>query len=81
MEATITLNELAEGTAARIVRVDMPPAEAQRLMEMGLTPGTRVVLLKRAPMRDPIEISVRGGHLTLRASAARAIAVSPLEGR
>mgnify|MGYP001203525005 FL=1 len=81
METVVTLNDLAVGTAARIVRVDMPPSEAQRLMEMGLTPGTLVVLLKRAPMRDPIEISARGGHLSLRTSAAKSIAVTPVEGR
>ncbi len=79
MDKVMSLNDLVEGASAQILRVDMPPAEAQRLMEMGLTPGTRVVLLKRAPLRDPIEVAVRGGHLTLRASAARAIAVSAQE--
>jgi ferrous iron transport protein A len=43
------------------------------LMEMGLTNGTRVRLVKFAPLGDPLEIKVRGYHLSLRRSDAKSI--------
>ena len=49
----------------------------RRLIEMGLTPGTRVTVTKRAPLGDPIEIRLRGYELTLRADDAAKILVLP----
>ena len=46
-----------------------------RLLDMGLTPRTRVTLQKVAPMGDPIEIRVRGYELTLRIEEAEKIEV------
>lgn len=47
----------------------------QRLMEMGLTKGTLVEVIRLAPLGDPIEISVRGYRLSLRKREAAAIVV------
>jgi Fe2+ transport system protein FeoA len=74
--AKITLESLAPGQSARVLALELPPAEAQRLMEMGMTPGSTVKVLKRAPLGDPIEIFVRSGHLSIRNSIARAITVN-----
>lgn len=41
-----------------------------RLLEMGLVPGTRVRLVKRAPLGDPLQLQVRGFYLSLRAAEA-----------
>lgn len=41
-----------------------------RLMEMGMTAGAEVTLTRRAPLGDPLELSVRGTRLCLRASEA-----------
>lgn len=41
-----------------------------RLFDMGVTPGAEVYLRKRAPLGDPIEITLRGYELTLRKSEA-----------
>jgi ferrous iron transport protein A len=46
-------------------------------MELGLLPGTEVEVVRRAPLGDPMEITVRGMHLSLRKSEARQIDVSP----
>lgn len=64
------LSELAVGTSA-IVR-DFPKTGPAfiRLREMGLLAGTRIVLVRTAPLGDPLEIKVRGYHLTLRKSEA-----------
>jgi len=66
------LNELPIGATARIRQVGGEGALRLRLLEMGLTPGTRVTVRKHAPMGDPIELTIRGYELTLRlADAAR----------
>ena len=53
-------------------------AEGQRLrlMELGILPGTLIRFVRRAPMGDPLELEVRGFHLSLRAAEASAIGVS-----
>ena len=55
-----------------------PPSAAKgrcRLLDMGLTPRTRVTLQKRAPRGDPVEIRLRGYELTLRVEDAQSITV------
>ena len=42
----------------------------RRLFDMGITPGATVVLRKKAPLGDPIEITLRGYELTLRKGEA-----------
>ena len=45
----------------------------RRLFDMGITPGAEVMLRKRAPLGDPIEITVRGYELTLRITEAQCV--------
>ena len=59
---------LKTGESGIIEKVDGQGAMRKRLLDMGLTPNTRVTLFKRAPMGDPVELVVRGYHLTLRIS-------------
>ena len=75
--ATRSLDRLAPGERGLIAGVNCPPAVARRLMELGLIPGTAVEVVRRAPLGDPMEITVRGVHLSLRRSEARHIDVSP----
>jgi Fe2+ transport system protein FeoA len=49
-----------------------------RLREMGLLAGTRVSLVRLAPLGDPLEIRLRGYHLTLRKSEAEHVLVDPV---
>ena len=44
--------------------------KARRLFDMGITPGAEIFLRKRAPLDDPIEVTLRGYELTLRKSEA-----------
>ena len=74
--AEIPLDQLQPGQAGKILRVEGDPSIARRLMELGLVPGTRVEVLRRAPLGDPLELSVRGMHLSLRRSEALRIHVS-----
>lgn len=52
---------------------------AARLLDMGLTPKTRVMVRKVAPMGDPIELYLRGYELTIRAEEAANIEILPDE--
>ena len=71
----MTLNELAIGESAVITAGGGEGALRRHLLDMGLTPRTRVMVRKRAPMGDPIELHLRGYELTLRLEDARSIAV------
>lgn len=70
---TTTLDKLPLGQEAIIAKVG---GERRRLLDMGLTPRTRVMVRKRAPLGDPLEISLRGYELTLRAEEAAKITVT-----
>lgn len=72
----VTLDTLKIGQEAQIERLRGGRANAQRLQEMGLIPGTTVRVLKFAPLGDPIELMLRGYHLTLRKEEASFIEVT-----
>lgn len=72
----VTLDTLKIGQEAQIERLRGGRTNAQRLQEMGLIPGTTVRVLKFAPLGDPIELMLRGYHLTLRKEEASFIEVT-----
>ncbi len=74
-DAPQPLTTVDVGTKATVVEIHVPPASRARLMEMGLLVGTPVELVRFAPLGDPVEIKVRGYHLTLRKSEAEQILV------
>lgn len=69
------LSELAVGASATVRELPKQGTVFLRLREMGLLPGTPITLIRTAPMGDPIEIKVRGYHLTLRKSEAASVLV------
>ncbi|KAF1300750.1 FeoA family protein [Enterococcus sp. JM9B] len=71
----VSLDQLAIGDTATVVGVHGEGAVKRRLMDMGLTKNVRVQVRKRAPLGDPIEITVRGSELTLRKNEAAYILV------
>jgi len=75
MSAWQKLSELTVGTQAVVREFPKQNAAFLRLREMGLMPGTPVFLVRIAPMGDPLEVKVRGYHLTLRKSEADQILV------
>lgn len=70
------MKSLANGESGIVTRIALTGATKRRLIEMGITPGTRVGVLKRAPLGDPIEILLRGFSLTIRGTDAEQIFVS-----
>ena len=76
----MTLDRLKIGASGVITAVGGQGALRRRLLDMGLTPKTRVLVRKVAPMGDPIELCLRGYELTLRKEDAARIQVEPLPG-
>ena len=71
------LTSLSLGASATVTQINVSAAGRSRLMEMGLLVGTRVTLVRTAPLGDPLELKVRGYHLTLRKGDAAHILVEP----
>lgn len=71
----MTLDQLKIGRRSRILEVRGQGALRRRLLDMGLTPHTEVMVRKMAPMGDPMEIHLRGYELTLRLEDARNIEI------
>jgi ferrous iron transport protein A len=69
------LTSLAVGATATVAEIRIPAEHRSRLLEMGLLVGTLVELVRFAPLGDPVEIKVRGYHLTLRKHEAEQILV------
>ncbi len=64
------LCDFIKGEKGIIKRVNGEGAIRRRLFDMGVTPGTPVYLRKKAPLGDPIEITIRGYELSLRKAEA-----------
>ena len=75
----IPLSELPVGHSAIVTDIFSANETKRRLMDMGITNRTRVLLRKVAPLGDPLEISLRGYELTLRKSEAQMISVVMLD--
>jgi len=69
----MTLEELKVGQSGVISSVGGERALRLRLLDMGLTPRTKVTKVKVAPLGDPMQIFIRGYELTLRNDDARNI--------
>ncbi|AXN97105.1 ferrous iron transport protein A [Streptococcus thermophilus] len=75
----IPLSELPVGHSAMVTDIFSANETKRRLMDMGITKRTRILLRKVAPLGDPLEISLRGYELTLRKSEAQMISVVMLD--
>ncbi len=73
-----TLDQLPIGESAVVHRIDCQRRVGSRLMEMGLLPGARVEMVRRAPFGDPLEIRLRGYLLSLRSADAAEVSLVPL---
>ncbi|HEX3037731.1 MAG TPA: FeoA family protein [Oscillospiraceae bacterium] len=71
----MTLNKLPLGKKSKIVSINGQGALRRRLLDMGLTPHTEIMVRKVAPMGDPIELHLRGYELTLRLDDAKEIVI------
>lgn len=69
------LSEMREGQSAIIRNIGGNSLIRRRILEMGLTKGSEVYVEKYAPLRDPLELVVKGYHVSLRVEEASQINV------
>lgn len=66
----LPLSVLKIGMSGNIIKVEGEGRIKRRIFDMGLTPGAEVFLRKKAPLGDPLEVTLRGYELTLRKDEA-----------
>ncbi len=71
----MTLKDLNPGQQGKVASISTTGAMKRRIMDMGVTPGVVVKVIKVAPLGDPIEINVRGYELSLRKDEAAQVQV------
>lgn len=76
-DTIISLDQLAPGQSATIVRLAGEGGVRRRIMDMGFTPGSELEVERLAPLGDPMEFKIRGYHLSLRHEEAADIHVRP----
>jgi Fe2+ transport system protein FeoA len=74
--APTTLDALKPGGRGRIAAITGSDGISRRLLDMGATRGTLIEVERVAPLGDPIEVRIRGYHLTLRRGEAERILVT-----
>ncbi|HEY2494754.1 MAG TPA: FeoA family protein [Paenibacillus sp.] len=74
----VTLKDCRPGDKAVIIAIKGEGPVRRRLMDMGVTRGTEIIVRKVAPMGDPIEVNIRGYELTFRKTEADNIVIQKL---
>jgi Fe2+ transport system protein FeoA len=76
----VNLSELREGQTATVARIGGEGPFRRRLLEMGFLRGTQIYVEKYAPLKDPIELILKGYHVSLRVEEAADIQVENVKG-
>lgn len=79
MSKKVNLRTLSVGQCATIASVGADGELGRRIRDMGLVPGTRIEIMGRAPLKDPVALRLLGTTLTLRNKEADFIFVHPEE--
>lgn len=75
----MTLNDLKPGQTGIIKKLKVQGEIRHRIIDMGIIPGTTVMMKKSSPFGDPIEIKIRGYKLSIRKSEALNIIIEPVK--
>lgn len=71
----ITLNDLRPLETGIVTEIQLEGLMKHRLIELGITTGARVTMLRAAPLGDPVEYSILGYNLSIRRSEAKKILI------
>jgi ferrous iron transport protein A len=71
----MTLNEIPVGGVCTVTKLNGTGKLRLRIMDMGITKGVEIKVVKIAPLGDPMELNVRGYELSIRKSEAESIEV------
>ncbi len=70
-----TLDHVAIGSECKVVKLHGTGAMKRRIMDMGITKGAEISVRKVAPLGDPMQLTVRGYELSIRANDAKMVEV------
>ena len=73
------LSEMKEGQTAIIASIGGNSALRRRILEMGILKGTQIYVEKYAPLKDPLELIIKGCHISLRVEVAANITVDNIK--
>jgi len=79
MSLTVSLRQIKPGQSGTVVKISTSGPLGRRLRDMGLIPGTSLLVIGRAPLKDPVEVKLKGYNLTLRNNEADHIIVKVTE--
>jgi ferrous iron transport protein A len=71
----MTLNEVPVGGVCTVTKLNGTGKLRRRIMDMGITKGVEIKVIKIAPLGDPMELNVRGYELSIRKNEAESIEV------
>ncbi len=74
----MTLDEIKRDQECKVVDINSEEMIGQRLLDMGFIPGTRIKVVRNAPLVDPVEFLMKGYHISLRHSEAKLVEVTLL---
>ena len=69
------VSEMLPKETGIVIKVGSSGALRRRIIDMGITPGAKICMIKTAPLGDPIQINVRGYELSIRKSEANKIII------
>jgi len=72
----LTLKDLKPGERGKVIKIKGKGELKKRLLDMGIVPGAEIKLEKVAPLGDPIDILIKGYHLSLRKDEAKDILIN-----
>ena len=75
---TSRLKDLKPGQKGKVLKINVRGEVNKRIVEMGITPGAVVEVERVAPLGDPIDVKVKGYHLSLRKDEAEGIEIEEL---
>ena len=74
----MTLDKLKPGQECVVVKVNIGGVIGQRLLDMGFIPKTKIKVIRNAPLVDPVDLLIKGYHVSMRHSEARGVEVTLL---
>jgi ferrous iron transport protein A len=74
----MTLDKLKPGQECLVVKVNIGGVTGQRLLDMGFIPKTKIKVIRNAPLVDPVDLLIKGYHVSMRHSEARGVEVTLL---
>ncbi len=69
------LSNILPGKSGVVIKLGKPGKLRRKIIDMGITPGTRITVLSTAPLGDPMKINVRGYELSIRKSECQEILI------